>query len=308
MPYNIVYADEPTYLDTAFISELSRRGSVKLYFDRPSPAELRERLSDADIAISEWSHFTADSMPRGGRLKHIALLLSGLDTVDLAAAAAAGVSVSNCPRYCVDAVADHVVACAYALARRMPAATRAGMAGLSHVYTPFLGRELRGSTIGLIGVGRIGQAVAERASRIGLRIIGCNRSGRPAPGIELMPIEQVVSESDIVSVQLPYNDETHGILNARLISRARSDSLWINIGRFKLFCEASLAEVLREQRIGGIALDECPYRMLGPVHAHGNAMVTPGTAWYTARSREQNLREVLENIDRIAAGGEHVAS
>ena len=308
MPYNIVYADEPTYLDTAFVSELSKRGTVKLYFDRPSPAQLRERLSDADIAISEWSYFTADAMPKGGRLKHIALLLSGLDTVDLAAASEAGVSVSNCPRYCVDAVADHVIACAYALARRMPAASRAGMAGLSHVYTPFLGRELRGATLGLIGVGRIGRAVAERANQIGMRIIGCNRSGRPTPGVELTSIEHVISESDLVTIQLPYNEETHGILNAQLISRARSHSLWINIGRFKLFCEASLSEVLREQRIGGIALDECPYRMLGPVHTHGNAIVTPGTAWYTARSREQNLREVIENIDRITAGGQHVSS
>jgi len=308
MPYNIVYVDEPTYLDTAFVSELAKRGSVELHFDRPSPTELRTRLAAADIAVSEWSHFTADAMPKGGRLKHIALLLSGLDTVDFASAADAGVSVSNCPRYCVDAVADHIIACAYALARRMPAASRAGMAGLSHVYTPFLGRELRGATIGLIGVGRIGRAVAKRAAQIGMRIIGCSRSGQPTPGVELMSMENVISESDIVTVQLPYNGDTHGILNARLLSRAKCDSLWINIGRFKLFCEASLAEALREQRIGGIALDECSYRMLGPVHAHGNAIVTPGTAWYTTRSREQNLREVIENIDRIAPGGEHVSS
>ncbi|MDC6668246.1 hypothetical protein OEZ84_26280, partial [Leclercia adecarboxylata] len=76
MTYKIVYIDEPTYLNTEFVSELAKRGMVELHFDRPSSQEVRERLVDADIAVSEWSYFTEDSIPKNGRLKHIALLLS----------------------------------------------------------------------------------------------------------------------------------------------------------------------------------------------------------------------------------------
>ncbi|MFQ6550543.1 2-hydroxyacid dehydrogenase [Aestuariibius sp. 2305UL40-4] len=308
MPYNIVYVDEPTYIDTAFVSELAKRGTVELHFDRPSPLELRRRLASADIAISEWSRFTAESIPTDGRLKHIALLLSAWDAVDLTAASQAGVTVSNCPDYCIDAVSDYVVACAYALARCLPAASRAGIAGIAHLYTPFLGRELNGTTIGLIGVGRIGQAIAKRAHGIGMRVVGCNRSGNLAPGVELMPMDQVIAESDMISIQLPYNIETHGILDGHLLSKAKRDSLWVNVGRFNLFCESSLEEVVRERRIAGIALDDCSYRMADVLRSHPNAIVTPGTAWYTVQSRQRNLEELIKKIDGLRLGDSDASS
>lgn len=306
MALNIIYADEPTFLNTAFVSELRKRGNVKLYFDRPSQEELRERLKEADIAIAEWSYFTEDTIPGSGRLKHIALLLSGVDTVDIRAMAKRGISVSNCPLYCVEAVSDHIVGCAFALARRFPASSAAGAAGVSHVYRPFLGRELRGATIGLIGVGRIGRAVADRAANLGMRVVGWKRSREPVTGVELMSLDDVIATSDLISIQLPYTRETHGILNAQRFAGAKRDSLWISVGRFRIFCEKSLEAVLREHRIGGIALDDCPAHMLSAVQSLGNAVVTPGTAWYTSRSREANLSEVILNIDHFVAGRNYV--
>ncbi|MEV0729272.1 NAD(P)-dependent oxidoreductase [Polymorphospora sp. NPDC050346] len=292
----IVYLDEPTYLTTGFLRQLSRLGTVTVHYDRPGRQETIRRLSAADIALVEWTTLSADVLRQARQLRHVSTLLSATDQIDLVAARQLGIGVSHCPDYSVDAVADYVITSVGALSRQLLPASRMGVAGVRHRYPPFLGRSLSGAVIGLVGTGRIGQAVAQRARAFGMEVLGHNRSGRPVPGIELVGLPELVRRSDVVSVQVPASEETAELLSAELVGALRPGCIVVSVSRAETIAMRALADRHAAGRLGGVALDDVPDG-LAPVFARKqNTQITPGIAWYTRASRQDNLTEVLANV------------
>ncbi|MFC4807837.1 2-hydroxyacid dehydrogenase [Paenibacillus sp. GCM10023250] len=298
----IIYLDEPTYLPDDFVREMAYLGDFEVYADRPDRPTALARLANADVAIVEWTRLRDLDFGRLNRLKHIALVMTGCDLVDLEAAGAAGISVSNCPTYSAQSVAEHVFALLLAVNRRLFQADRLVRRGESHVYGPFLAGELAGRTMGLIGTGHIGQAVARIAQGFGMRVIGANRSGRTVPDVESADIRDVMRQSDVVSVQVPFNTATKGMITAELLGSMKQSALFINTSRGGLVDEAALFALLRDGGIRGAGLDDVVQTAGNPLYGLDNVVLTPGTAWYTDAAREANMTELLETV-RAYVGG-----
>ncbi|MDO3676990.1 2-hydroxyacid dehydrogenase [Paenibacillus ehimensis] len=292
----IVYLDEPTYLPDDFVREMEKLGEFEVYDDRPDIPTAVQRLSQADIAIVEWTRLREIAFGKLQRLKHIALVMTGYDLVDIEAAGAAGISVSNCPTYSAQSVAEHVFALLLAANRRIIQADRLVRQGESHVYGPFLASELAGRTLGLIGTGRIGQAVARIARGFGMHVIGANRSGRAVPGVEAADIREVMRRSDVVSLHVPFHAKTKGMITSELLTSMKRTALFINTSRGGLVDEEALFTLLRDGKIAGAGLDDVTQVAGNPLYRLDNVVFTPGTAWYTDTAREANMTELLETI------------
>ncbi|SFI40204.1 glycerate dehydrogenase [Paenibacillus sp. UNC496MF] len=298
----IIYLDEPTYLPDDFAREMARLGEFEVFADRPDRPTALARLANADVAIVEWTRLRDLDFGRFDRLKHIALVMTGCDLVDLEAAGAAGISVSNCPTYSAQSVAEHVFALLLAVNRRLFQADRLVRRGESHVYGPFLAGELAGQTMGLIGTGRIGQAVARIARGFGMRVVGANRSGRAVPDVEALDIRDVMRLSDVVSVQVPFTATTKGLITAELLGSMKKSALFVNTSRAGLVDEAALFALLRDGGIRGAGLDDVVRTADNPLYGLDNVVLTPGTAWYTETAREANMTELLDTV-RAYVGG-----
>jgi D-3-phosphoglycerate dehydrogenase / 2-oxoglutarate reductase len=216
---------------------------------------------------------------------------AGLDMVPMEAAAAAGVLVANVPAVNARSVAEYVMFAALALLRRFRSVDRdlrakgwnAGRDHASHAS------ELAGKTIGIIGFGAIGQAVAHIAAHgFGLNVVATTRSMQPAPDrIGFLSIDALVEQSDIIVLCCPLTEETRGLISRERIARMKPDALLINISRGPVIDDEALIEALRKDRIGGAALDVFATQPLPPGHPYfsfDNVIVTPHMAGITEQS------------------------
>ncbi|GIF17347.1 phosphoglycerate dehydrogenase-like enzyme [Actinoplanes tereljensis] len=293
----ITYLDEPTFLSPEFESRMAELGEFTVWHDRPSPATAVRRLNDCDIAIVEWTALTADMFAQMRRVRHIVLVTTSFDFVDLAAASRAGITVANCPAYSSEAVGEHVFALLLAVARRLLAGDAAVRRGDHIDHAPYLGIGLRGRTLGLIGTGGTARAVAALAAAgFGMRIIGTNRSGTPVSGIEPTGLADVVAGSDFLSVHVPLDDSTRGLLDARLLESMKPSAILVNTSRGEVIDQPALLRLLTDGKIAGAGLDHLAADSKEHIRSLPNVVLTPGIAWYTDESRRANLDVIYENV------------
>lgn len=298
----IVYLDEPTYLPEAWRRRFAELGDFEVFDDRPDSATAAARLSGADAAVVEWTHLDAALLAEVSRLRYLTLVTSSFDTVDLPAARARGITVAHCPDYSSQAVAEHTFALLLAVSRRLPAADIAVRRGASHLYRPFLGRQLSGLTLGLLGTGRIATAVARIATGFGMRVIGTNRTGTAAPGITLVPLDELLRRSDVLSLHLPLSRATRQILDAERLAALRSTAVLVNTCRGALVDQTALAGMLTDGRLAGAALDDLTDEGAERLRRLDNVVLSPGIAWYTDTARTANLVEIHHNLTSYLAG------
>jgi glyoxylate reductase len=218
--------------------------------------ELKSRLRDKQGLISVITDaVTADVMDAAPDLKVIANLAVGYNNIDLPAARARGIVVTNTPDVLTEATADMTWALMMDITRRVSEGDRLirrdGWKGWTFEF--MLGMELRGKQLGIVGYGRIGQAVAARAPAFGLRVVYANP--RPVPGGEAMPIDRLLATSDIVSLHCPLTPETRHLIDQAALARMKRSAYLINTSRGPVVDEAALAWALKERMISGAALD-----------------------------------------------------
>lgn len=240
-------------------------------------------------------------------LKVISSMSVGVDHVDVAALTARGIPLGNTPGVLVDATADLAFALLLSAARRLPesqAFLRSGQWTWPRRWEPelMMGRDLNGATLGLIGLGAIGQAVARRAQGFGLRVIGWTPSGRAVAGVEPAPLDDVIAQADFLSLHLALTESTRHIINAQALRSMKPDAILINTARGSLVDETALIEALRNQTIGGAALDVFdaePIDADHPLLGLPNVVAAPhiGSATLGTRSRMANLA-----VDNLLAG------
>jgi phosphoglycerate dehydrogenase-like enzyme len=242
-------------------------------------------LADSDAIIGSTDEYNAALIRACPRLKVIARCGVGLDSVDMAAATAAGIVVANTPGAMTEAVADYAFALMLSLARRIvegDALMRRGG------WAEFPGVLLPAKTLGLVGCGQIGQAVARRAAGFGMRIIAYDpqlaERGLPAglPAISFVTLEQLLRESDFVSVHAPSIPQTRHMFNATRFSQMKQTAYFINTARGALVDQAALVEALTSGRIAGAATDVYEREPLPADHPLRNAprcVLTPHNAF-----------------------------
>jgi D-3-phosphoglycerate dehydrogenase len=220
-----------------------------------TPEQLLETIPDFPcMVVRSRTKVTRDVIDAGTSLKAIVRAGVGLDNIDVEYAKSKGVQVLNTPSASTQSVAELTVGYLFALARHIPQMTASMKAGKWEKKS-FLGTELSGKTLGLIGSGRIGKAVADRASAMGMNVIAYDPYVDHLPGVDLVEFDQLLADADYISLHVPHTDETHNILDAKSFSNMKDGVRIINCGRGGTIDEDALHSALESGKVAGAALD-----------------------------------------------------
>jgi glycerate dehydrogenase len=302
------YAANPGDLDWAPLAGL---GALTVY-ERTPAALTVERAAGAQALLTNKVVLGAAELAALPELRYIGVLATGYNVVDTAAAGARGIVVTNVPAYSTPSVAQQVFALLLELARgtgRHAALVRVGRWSAAPDFCFWEGpqMELAGLTIGIVGFGAIGQAVARIALAFGMRVLVVTRSPDPAawPEVSFVDLDQLFIQADVVSLHCPLSEETRAMVNAVRLAQMKPTAYLINTGRGPLVDEAALAAALHAGQIAGAGLDvlsQEPPPATNPLLAAPNCVITPHLAWATAAARQRLLATAVANLQAFLAG------
>jgi D-3-phosphoglycerate dehydrogenase len=265
-----------------------------------TPAELPRLLRGYDICIDDHSYLPTDLVEQCGALKHIVFLGTGAASyMNVAELAARGITVHTIKNYGDTAVAEHAIALMFAACRdiaRMDRDVRGG------TWVPSEGVQLFGKTLGVVGLGGIGGEVLRMARGLGMEIIAWNRT--PSPGAPLVPLDELLARSDVISLHLTLNDETRGFLGAAELARIKPRVILINTARAALINEAAMIDALRSGHIRHAGLDVFHAEPLKPDHPlarMANVTLTAHAAFRTLEASMTLLRRAIDIVRGIVA-------
>jgi len=269
----------------------------------PSPEALRERAADAEALLTMLTERVDQALlDAAPKLRAIANMAVGTDNIDLDAAVARGIPVGATPGALTDATADLALALLLAAARRLPEGEREVREGRWAPWQPAhdLGADVAGATLGIVGWGRIGQAVARRAEGFGMEVLHRSRSS----GLSL---EELLERADFVSLHTPLTPETRHLIDAGALARMKPTAFLINTARGPVVDQAALRDALANGTIAGAALDVTdpePLPADDPLLTAPNLLVVPHIGSATVRTRERMAEMAVENLLAALAGGE----
>lgn len=278
------------------------------------PGEAREtfwvELADVDALITLLSvPVGAELLSRAPKLRIVANYAVGVDNVDRAAAAARGIAVTHTPGVLTDATADATMALLLALFRRVIEGDRLVRAGAYSGWRPdlLLGRDLKGKTLGIVGPGRIGRAVARRARAFGMSVVAFGRSPRDPEDPDdpaRVSFDELLRRSDAVSIHVPLTPETRHLIDAAALSKMKSDAVLVNTARGPIVDETALCRALDEGKIAGAGLDvfEDEPRIAPALLDDDRVVLYPHAASATVETRSEMARMVCEDVRRVLSG------
>jgi glycerate dehydrogenase len=281
-------------------------------FPNTGPEDVIARLADAECVMTNKVPITKEVIA-STRLRHIAVVATGYNNIDLEAAHKAGVTVSNVPGYASASVPQHIFALILNLVTSVHKYNRDVHAGdweEEDMFTLLTYRtnELAGKTIGIIGFGSIGRQVAKIAEAFGMRVLMNRKSGEPLDGYACSSLDKIYSKSDVVSLSLPLTDDNRYMINKDVFVKMKSSAILINTARGPLVNQEDLAEALMNGTIAGAGidvLDEEPPKDGNPLlNNRLNCIITPHSAWSTMEARQRLMDEVAANIHAAARGEE----
>lgn len=276
-----------------------------------TPEQLLTEIVGAHaLIIRSSTDVTAEVLTAGSDLMVVGRAGIGLDNVDTEAATERGVMVVNAPQSNIVSAAEHTMALLLAQARNVAQAHSALVAGRWE-RSKWEGVELADKTLGIVGLGRIGKLVADRARGFGMRLVAydpfVSADKAKAGGVELLPLDQVVAESDFLTIHLPKNAETVGLINRDMLLKAKPELRLINVARGGIVDEADLAEALRDGTIAGAALDVFVTEPTteSPLFELPNVTVTPHLGAST-REAQDKAGDTIADMVQLALAGEFV--
>jgi glycerate dehydrogenase len=291
---------------------LEALGNCTIY-DR-TPAELKlERAIDAEIILLSKVKLDEAAMDALPKLKFISMLATGYNNVDVVAAAKRGIPVSNIPAYSTESVVQTTFALLLELAMHVglhDASVKAGewVSCPDHAYwkTPLL--ELDGLTLGIVGYGTIGQAVARVGAAFGMKIIAYAPRIPQDVGnvpVQFVPLDELFASTDVISLNCPQTPENGGFVNARLLGLMKPTAYLLNLARGGLVNEADLADALSTGQLAGAGLDVVAHEPMladNPLLGAPNCIFTPHIAWASLAARKRLMTIVTANVAAFLAG------
>ena len=272
----------------------------------PRPA-LLEAARDAEVLVVTYIDRVDAALVEGlPRLRHLASYGVGVNHLDLEACRRRGVLVTNTPGVVTDATADHAMALLLAAARRVAEGDRVVRAGGWTRVDPawLLGTEVTGKTLGIVGFGRIGQAVARRAAGFDLRVLYTGPRAVDFPGARRVDLDELLAQSDFVSLHVPLTPATRHLLSRERLARMRPGAVVVNTARGPVVDDAALAEALGSGQLAAAGLDVFPDEPRVPAAylKLENVVLTPHLGSGTRETRAAMARMVLEEVHRVARG------
>jgi glycerate dehydrogenase len=291
-------------------AELKSLGPCMIY-DRTPPAALADRAAAADILLTNKTALTGTAIQDLPGLKYIGVLATGTNVVDLAAARARGIPVTNVPAYGTKSVAQLTFALLLELAQHVGHHAQTVREGrwtrsVDFCYWDFPLIELDGLVLGIVGLGRIGRAVAELGAAFGMKVLAAAPSASAVPPfVRLVELDTLCRESDVVSLHCPLTPQTANLVDARRLSLMKPTAFLLNTSRGPLVDQAALADALNSGRITGAAMDVLatePPPADNPLLAARNCIITPHLAWATRAARARLMHLAVENVRAFLQG------
>lgn len=312
-----VYVTDYDYPDLAIErSVLEPIGAEVIGLQDRTGTRLAELAADADALLEQYAQINAATIRKLKHCKVIARYGIGTDIVDLAAAARAGITVTNVPDYCIDEVADHSISMALMLARSIPsynAATHDGRWHWTDWERPI--NRLRGATFGLVGFGRIAQNMARKLAPFGFEILAfdpyVSSGAMRSHGVRKVSLDELLAASDLVDVMCPYTEETHHLIDAAALARMKDGAILINCARAKIVDNAALYDALKSGHLASAALDDVEGEPAksetwnpenNPLFSLSNCLITPHAAYISQQSLIEARQTAAENVRAILEG------
>lgn len=291
---------------------LEKIGNLTVY-DRTAPEEVVERSKHAEIILTNKVSITKEHINQLSRLKHIAVIATGYNIIDIEAAKQKGISVSNIPDYSTPSVVQFTFALLLELCLRVQRHSDAVKEGRWASAKDFSFRdyplvELQGKTMGIIGFGSIGKSVADVATALGMNIIGNSRTQSDQSSrknFKWANVSELLKKSDVVSIHCPLTPETKGLINAESLKTMKASAFLINTARGPIIIDQDLADALNHGIIAGAGIDVLstePPAPDNPLISAKNCIVTPHIAWASIEARSRLMEIMEKNIHSFIKG------
>ena len=287
----------------------TKLGELSVY--ERTPAELIiSRSREAEAIFTNKTPLDAHTIKQLPRLKFIGILATGYNVVDVAAARTLGIPVCNAAGYGTASVAQHAIALLLSLTNQIALHVQSVKAGVwtqcpdwTYRQSPLI--ELQGKTLGIVGLGAIGQQMAQLAQAFGMKVIAYNRSLRKVVGIQMVSLDTLFAESDVISLHCPLTPDTAKLVNEARLHRMKNAAFLLNTARGGLIDETALAEALQAERIAGAGLDVLstePPLPDNPLLTAPRCLITPHNAWGSREARQRLLDIAADNLRAFQAG------
>ena len=291
------------------LSSLEKFGEVVTY-NLTKPEEIEERIKDANAVICNKTVLNESNMKNAKDLKYIGLFATGYNNIDVEYCKKAGITVCNAGSYSTNAVAQHVFALIlehYSSTSKYNAFCHNGGWQTAETFSPFVFplNELSGKTIGIVGFGAIGQAVAKIALAFNMKVLAYNRSEKSAENITFVDFDTLLKESDIVTVHTPLNSESKALFNKETFSKMKKGAFFVNTARGGVMVEEDLISALESEHLGGAGVDVLsvePMSKDSHLPNTKNLLITPHIAWAPIETRIRLIDIVCKNIECFING------
>jgi glycerate dehydrogenase len=303
------------FLDRSTLQAVVRRpafGHTWQEYPTTSASVLAERLSDATIAITNKVPLRAATLRGLAALRMIAVAATGYDVIDVDYCGSHGIAVANIRNYAVHTVPEHAYALITALRRNLLAYRRDVEQGRWQQVDQFCFfdypiRDLHGATIGIIGEGVLGQGTAGIARGFGMHVLFADHAPPKAPGVVFTPFDEILAQSDVVSLHVPLTAETHNIIGIEQLRKMKRTAILINTARGGLVDEQALVQALREGLIAGAGFDVLskePPKEGNPLLELRlpNFILTPHVAWASEGATQFLADQLIDNIEAFVRG------
>jgi D-3-phosphoglycerate dehydrogenase len=286
---------------------LAEEGAELVVAERSDSASLAKLAVDADAIMTNWARVDATVLAAAAKCRIVARLGIGLDNIDVDFATRLGMLVTNVPDYCLIEVAEHALALLLAMARKVAFYHHETKQGRYRLQAGPTLRRIERQTLGIVGFGKIGRKLAEKAAALGLEILATGRTRRELPpGIEWCDLDSLLSRSDYLSLHAPLTPQTRHLIGAAQLARMKPTAYLINTARGGLIDTAALAAALAANRLAGAALDvqepEPPDLTQSPYN-DPRVIVTPHAAFVSQESLENLRTRTARQVATALAGG-----
>jgi D-3-phosphoglycerate dehydrogenase / 2-oxoglutarate reductase len=304
------YTWDSTDREAAVLAEV---GAGLVLAQSGDEAELVRLVGDADAILTCFARVTPAVVRAGEKLRVIGRYGIGVDNIAMEEATRRGIPVTNVPAYCLDEVAEHVLALIFSLERGIHLYDRAVRDGDWALAVGQPIRRIAGRTLGVIGFGKIGRTVAQRAQALGMRVIvhdSHEDAGTiAAAGAEPVALLALAARADFITLHVPATPDTEGLIDARFLAEMRPDAYLINTARGAVVDQGALTQALAERRIAGAGLDVFVPERLAPdddLLAQPGLLATPHVAFYSEQSVAELATLAARNVATVLAGGRAV--
>ena len=306
----IVLTDAQTVLDNLVNADILKQFGEVEEFGLLRYDEVAEKIADADMVVCNKTLLDKNTLRLAKNLKYIGLFATGYNNIDIDYCKEHNIAVCNAGSYSTNAVAQHTFALIlehFNNTANYNKYVQDGRWKRSKTFSPFVYplSELAGKTLGIVGFGNIGKAVARIANAFEMRVIAFNRSEKQADGVEFVSFETLLEQSDIVSVHCPLNSGSENLFDKNAFAKMKKGALFVNTARGGVMVEQDLFDALQSEHLGGAAIDTLKVEPMEEdciLMGAKNCIMTPHIAWAPVETRVRLMNIVADNIRAFLDG------